>query len=175
MDLTPQIESGMVVVQQVDPAELSPGEFVAAVRRRVEEDGCKLVLIDSLNGYLNAMPEERFLTIQLHELLTYLGQKGVTTVLVVAQHGLVGGTMESPVDVSYLSDSVILTRYFESGGRVRKAISVVKKRSGRHEETVRELQLGSEGLVVGPPLERFRGILSGWPGGESSPPMGRPA
>jgi circadian clock protein KaiC len=165
MDLAPHIKANRVMVQQVDPAELSPGEFVYAVRRRVEQQNCKLVMIDSLNGYINAMPEERFLTIQLHELLTYLGQKGVTTILVVAQHGLVGKEMQSPVDLSYLADCVMLTRYFELQGRVKKAISVVKKRSGAHEETIRELSVKAGGLQVGEPLEHLRGVLSGipWP------------
>jgi circadian clock protein KaiC len=162
-DLRPHIEAGRIAVQQVDPAEMSPGEFVHAVRRQVEERGCRVVVIDSLNGYVNAMPEERFLTIQLHELLTYLGQQGVTTLLVVAQHGLMGAAMQSPVDVSYLADSVILTRYFELKGRVKKAISVVKKRSGPHEETIRELRVGKGGVSVGRPLENLRGILTGVP------------
>jgi circadian clock protein KaiC len=169
MDLAAQVESGRVVIKQVDPAELSPGEFVHTVRRQVEERNCRLVVIDSLNGYMNAMPEERFLTIQMHELLTYLGQKGVTTILVVAQHGLVGGKMESPVDVSYLADSVILTRYFELKGRVRKAISVVKKRSGAHEETIRELSVGTNGIRVGKPLEDLRGVMTGVPVYEGQP------
>ncbi|HEY2588548.1 MAG TPA: ATPase domain-containing protein [Tepidisphaeraceae bacterium] len=163
MDLQSQIDAGRIVVQQIDPAELSPGEFVHAVRRQVETCDCRLVIIDSLNGYMNAMPEEKFLSIQLHELLTYLGQKGVTTILVVAQHGLVGGTMQSPVDVSYLADSVILTRYFEYKGRVKKAISVVKKRSGSHEETIRELRLDTGGIRVGEPLEALHGVLTGVP------------
>jgi len=112
---------------------------------------------------MNAMPEEHFLTIQLHELLTYLGQKGVATILVVAQHGLVGSTMLTPVDVSYLADSVILLRYYEFNGEIRKAVSVVKKRSGNHEKAIRQLTLGTDGLVVGPPLTEFRGVLSGTP------------
>jgi circadian clock protein KaiC len=112
---------------------------------------------------MNAMPEERFLTIQLHELLTYLGQKGVTTIMVVAQHGMLGAGMQSPVDVSYLADSVILTRYFELEGRVKKAISVVKKRSGAHEDTIRELRIGAGGIRVGKPLENLRGVLTGVP------------
>jgi circadian clock protein KaiC len=163
MDLQPQIAAGRITLQQVDPAEMSPGEFVHTVRREVEEHACGIVVIDSLNGYINAMPEERFLTIQLHELLTYLGQKGVTTILVVAQHGLMGSAMQSPVDVSYLADSVILTRYFELRGRVKKAISVVKKRSGAHEETIRELRVGEGGIHVGEPLEQLRGVLTGVP------------
>ena len=169
IDLKSQMDAKRVAVQQVDPAELSPGEFVHNVRRHVEERDCKLVVIDSLNGYMNAMPEERFLTIQLHELLTYLGQKGVTTLMVVAQHGLTGTTMQSPVDISYLADSVILTRYFELQGRVKKAISVVKKRSGAHEETIRELHIGTGGIEVGEPLERLRGVLTGVPSFERAP------
>jgi len=163
IDLQAHIDGGTITLQQVDPAEMSPGEFVHAVRRQVEERHAKVVVIDSLNGYINAMPEERFLTIQLHELLTYLGQKGVTTILVVAQHGLMGSAMQSPVDVSYLADSVILTRYFELRGRVKKAISVVKKRSGMHEEAIRELRVGKGGIQVGKPLENLRGVLTGVP------------
>ena len=173
MDLAPHIQSGRVTVQQVDPAEMSPGEFVQTVRRHVEDCDCRLVVIDSLNGYINAMPEERFLTIQLHELLTYLGQKGVTTILVVAQHGLMGSAMQSPVDVSYLADSVILTRYFELKGKVKKALSVVKKRSGAHEDAIRELRIGGGGLHVGKPLENRRGVLTGVPAFDHEPGPGR--
>jgi circadian clock protein KaiC len=162
-DLQPYLDKGTVTIQQVDPAELAPGEFVQAVRQAVEERHCRVIVIDSLNGYLNAMPEERFLTIQLHELLTYLGQRGVTTILVVAQHGLMGSGMQAPVDVSYLADSVILTRYFELQGRVKKAVSVVKKRSGAHEDTIRELRLGRQGLSVSEPLQKLRGVLTGVP------------
>lgn len=161
--LAAQIDAGVVEVQQVDPAELSPGEFVAEVRRQVERRHCRLVVIDSLNGYLNSMPEERFLTIQLHELLTYLGQQGVTTIMVVAQHGLVGSNMQTPVDVSYLADCVVLTRYYELEGRVKKAISVVKKRSGEHEETIREMRMGKGGLKLSEPLQNLRGVLTGVP------------
>ncbi|HVS69742.1 MAG TPA: ATPase domain-containing protein [Phycisphaerae bacterium] len=170
---------GQVDLQQIDPAELSPGEFAARVCRAVDEDGARLVVIDSLNGYMNAMPEEQFLTAQLHELLTYLGQQGVTTFLVVAQHGLLGSTMQSPVDTSYLADSVVLLRYFEYAGMVKKAISVVKKRSGPHEETIREIWFDRQGIHLSEPLRRFRGILTGVPvelGSETSaaavPPPG---
>ena len=162
MDLRGHVERGQIAVQQVDPAELSPGEFVQRVRDCVEQDGCRVVAIDSLNGYLNAMPEERFLIIQLHELLSYLGQQGVLTILVAAQHGLVGERMVSPIDVSYLADTVVLMRYFEASGAIRLALSVVKKRSGPHERTIRELQLGP-GIRVGPPLTDFSGVLSGIP------------
>lgn len=155
--------AGQVEFQQIDPAELSPGEFVARVCRAVEQDGAQVVVIDSLNGYLNAMPEEQFLTAQLHELLTYLGHKGVTTFLVVAQHGLLGSNMQTPVDTSYLADSVLLLRFFEYGGKVKKAISVVKKRSGPHEETIREVWFDKGGIHLSEPLVRFRGILTGVP------------
>jgi circadian clock protein KaiC len=163
MGLRGQVEAGRVSVQQVDPAELSPGELTHAVRRAAERDRARVVVIDSLNGYLNAMPEERFLTIQLHELLTYLGQQGVVTILIVAQHGLLGNAMQTPVDASYLADTVILLRYFEAGGRLLRAVSVVKRRGGAHEETLREFRLGPGGLVVGEPLENFHGILTGTP------------
>ena len=159
MDLTEHLESGRIAIQQVDPAELSPGEFAHLVRQAVEGEGgrpgAKVVVIDSLNGYLNAMPEERFLTIQLHELLTYLGHKGVVTFLIVAQHGMLGRRCRRPVDTSYLADSVILFRYFEATGEVRQAISVVKKRSGRHERTIREFWMDDSGLHVGEPLRRL--------------------
>jgi circadian clock protein KaiC len=161
--LQEEMESGRVSVQQIDPAEVPPGEFVQLVREQVEERKISILVIDSLNGYVNAMPEERFLTIHMHELLTYLGQHGVATLLVVAQHGLVGSTMFAPVDVSYLADTVILFRYFELSGEIRKAVSVVKKRSGSHEKAIRPFAIGSEGLMVGPPLTEFHGVLSGTP------------
>ncbi len=155
--------AGQVSVRQVDPAELSPGEFVHLVRQAVEKDNARVVVIDSLNGYMNAMPEERFLTAQLHELLTYLGRRGVTTLMVVAQHGMMGTNMTSPVDTSYLADSVVLLRYFEYAGKVKKAISVVKKRSGAHEESIRELFFDEKGIHLSEPLAKFRGILTGVP------------
>jgi circadian clock protein KaiC len=164
--LREQMEAGQVIVQQIDPAELSPGEFAHVVQQAVRPDtgnGARVVVIDSLNGYLNAMPEESFLTIQLHELLTYLAQQGVVSLLVVAQHGLVGSGMVTPIDASYLADTVVMLRYFEAAGRVRKAISVMKKRSGAHEDTIREIQLGSGGISVGEPLDQFQGILTGVP------------
>jgi circadian clock protein KaiC len=163
MDLAGHVKSGRVGLHQIDPAELPPGEFVHLVRQAVETRHITVLVIDSLNGYLHSMPEERFLTIQLHELLTYLGQKGVATILVVAQAGLIGANMLTPVDVSYLADSVILLRYYELSGQLRKAISVVKKRSGPHEQSIRPFSLGTEGLAVGPPLTEFRGVLSGTP------------
>lgn len=162
LPLKDALDRGLVRFQQIDPAELSPGEFAANVRRSVEVDGARLVVIDSLNGYLNSMPDGRFLILQMHELLTYLNQQGVLTLLVLAQHGLVG-PMDTPLDISYLSDSVLMLRYFEYAGVVRRALSVVKKRSGNHEHTIREFRLTSEGIVVGPPLANFSGIFSGTP------------
>ncbi len=164
MALDAAIESGKLAVRQVDPAEMGPGEFVASVDRSVVEDRTRVVVIDSLNGYLNAMPEERALALQLHELLAVLNQRGVTTFMVLAQHGLLGPGMTSPIDVSYLADTVMMLRYFEADGAVRKAISVIKKRSGRHEDSIREFQMGGpQGISVGPPLSGFRGILTGVP------------
>jgi circadian clock protein KaiC len=160
--LQDKLDRGLVRYQQIDPAEMSPGEFAANVRDCVEKDGARVVIIDSLNGYLNAMPDGRFLILQMHELLSYLSQKGVLTILVLAQHGLVG-PMDTPLDISYLSDAVIMLRYFEHGGTVRRALSVVKKRSGRHEHTIREFKLSAEGISVGPPLTHFSGIFSGTP------------
>ncbi len=171
MNLSPHIESGLISVRQIDPAEMSPGEFIQTVRDAVELASARIVIIDSLNGYLQAMPEEQFLTAQLHELLSYLRQRGVLTILVVAQHGFLGN-MSPPIDVSYLADTVVLTRYFESQGRVRKAISVVKRRAGRHEDSIREFNLSPAGIVVGPPLSQFHGILTGVPIFEGSEDAG---
>jgi len=154
---------GSITVQQIDPAEMAPGEFVSLARTAVEERHARVVVVDSLNGYMNAMPQEQFLVLQLHELLTYLGQRGVVTILVVAQHGVVGGSMNTPVDVSYLADTVLLFRHFESGGRLRKALSVLKKRTGGHESTIRELVIGPVGIRVGPALVDFHGVLTGIP------------
>jgi circadian clock protein KaiC len=163
MDLKAQREAGRVKIQQVDPAELSPGEFAHIVRREQKRHNSRVVVIDSLNGYLNAMPEERFLTLHLHELLTYLGQQGVVTFLVVAQHGLLGSGMQTPIDASYLADTVILLRYFEATGKVRRAVSIMKKRSGPHEDTLREFRLQPGGIWVGDPLTEFHGVLAGVP------------
>jgi circadian clock protein KaiC len=162
LPLAKHIESGLVRFQQIDPAELSPGEFGAIVRRSVEGDNARIVVIDSLNGYMNAMPDERFLILQMHELLSYLGQQGVLSILVLAQHGLVG-PMDTPLDISYLSDAVLMLRYFEVDGTVRRALSVVKKRSGDHEHTIREYRLTKGGIQLGPPLKGFRGIFTGTP------------
>jgi circadian clock protein KaiC len=161
------IESGLIRVRQVDPAEMSPGEFSGAIRDLVREEDVKLVIVDSLNGYLNAMPNEKFLSLHLHELLTFLSQRGVITIMTVAQHGVIG-TMQSPVDVTYLADTVVLLRYFETEGRVKKALSVIKKRSGVHEDSIRELKMDMNGVKVGPPLKEFRGILTGTPKSHSA-------
>ncbi|MBC8087474.1 MAG: AAA family ATPase [Phycisphaerae bacterium] len=168
MPVDTYMENGLLSIRQVDPAELSPGELSTTIRRAVDgSDGhalpARVVVIDSLNGYLNAMPEEKFLTAQLHELLAYLGQQGVVTLLCVTQSGMVGSTMHAPVDTSYLADNVVLFRYFEARGHVRRAISVVKKRSGKHELTIRELTVTAEGMTIGSPLENFQGILTGVP------------
>jgi circadian clock protein KaiC len=133
------------------------------VQRAVEQNDASLIVIDSLNGYLNGMPSERFLMIHMHELLSYLGQKGVVTLLTVAQHGMMGPSMSSPIDVSFLADSVILLRFFEASGRVRQAISVVKKRRGSHERTLREMKIGAAGMQIGEVLEEFQGVLTGVP------------
>jgi circadian clock protein KaiC len=162
-DIQAHIDAGLITLQQVDPAELAPGEFSHAVTDAVERDNARVVVIDSLNGYLNAMPEERFLTIQMHELLTYLNQKGVVTILVMAQHGFLGNAMVAPVDVSYLADTVLMLRYFEADGAVHRALSVVKKRTGAHENTIRELEITSKGIRVGEPLRKFHGVLTGVP------------
>ncbi len=157
------VHAGTITVHQVDPAELTPGEFTHRIRREVEERGASVIVIDSLNGYLNAMPGERYLTIHLHEMLMYLGEKGVATLLIGAHQGLIGAAMKTPIDASYLADAVILMRYFENRGEVRQAISVVKKRGGEHERTIREFAMEQGGLRVGQPLREFRGVLTGVP------------
>ena len=157
-----RIADGSIAVRSVDPAELSPGEFITAIRHAVEVDNARVIVIDSLNGYLNAMPEERFVLVQLHELLAYLGQQGVLTLLVSAQQGLIG-QMQNTMDVSYLADNVILLRYFEAEGEVKQAISVLKKRTGVHERTIRELRICKSGVSISEPLRHFRGVLTGVP------------
>ena len=156
-------EAGLVTIRQVDPAELTPGEFADCIRDEVESRGASCVVVDSLNGYLNAMPGERYLTIHLHEMLMYLGEKGVATLLIGAHQGLIGTQMQTPVDASYLADAVILMRYYETEGEVRQAISVMKKRGGNHERTIREFKLGAGGIHIGEPLRKFRGVLTGVP------------
>jgi circadian clock protein KaiC len=162
MQLPPLLSNGSLEIQQIDPAELAPGEFVSRIRRLVEEQHLRLVVLDSMNGFLNAMPHEQFLAMQLHELLTYLGQQGVATILTLTQHGFIGNT-QSSVDVSYLADTVLLFRYFEYRGAIRQALSVIKKRSGPHERTIRELIFGKDGISVGVPLNDFEGVLTGVP------------
>jgi circadian clock protein KaiC len=173
VQLAAPLEQGIVMVQQVDPAELTPGELTHAIKTAVQ-GGVKLVVLDSLNGYLNAMPEERFLSIQLHEMLAYLGQQGVATIMIGAHRGLMGMQMTTPVDASYLADAVIMLRYFEAKGEVRQAISVVKKRGSQHERTIREFQLDRDGIQVGEALRQFRGVLTGVPifEGDVGPLMG---
>ncbi len=156
-------EDGSVTIRQVDPAELTPGEFAHQLRREVEECGATSVVIDSLNGYLNAMPGERFLTTHLHELLMYLGEKNVATLLIGAYHGVIGTQMAAPVDASYLADAVIMLRYYELRGEVHQSISVMKKRGGAHERTIREFCLDDGGVSLGEPLRDFRGVLTGVP------------
>jgi circadian clock protein KaiC len=152
----------VLVLEQVDAAEMTPGEFSERVRQCVEVHGARTVVIDSLNGFQAAMPEENALILHMHELLQFLNRQGATTFLTVAQHGLVGD-MKSPVDVTYLADTVILLRYFEALGRVRRAVSVVKKRTGSHEDTIREFRIGKDGFTLGEPLVGFQGVLRGVP------------
>lgn len=173
MDLRPFIASGQLTIRQVDPAELSPGEFASWVRNAVSDDGVRIVLVDSLNAYLHAMPEERHLTLQMHELLTYLAQQNVMTLMVLGQHGLVGD-IRSDIDLSYLADTVLLLRFFEADGEVHKAISAIKTRTTDHERTIREFDFDTDGLQVGQPLRQFAGILTGVPEyrGDPSPLLG---
>ena len=162
MDFAPHLASGKLRMRQMDPAQISPGELAARIREAVEKDAVRVVVLDSLNGYVTAMPHEEFLHLHLHELLSYLNQQGVMTVMVLAQHGLIG-SMGTPIDVSYLADSVVITRFFEALGSIRKAISIIKKRSGPHEGAVRELSMTAGGVKVGPPLADFQGVLTGVP------------
>jgi circadian clock protein KaiC len=157
------LQSGTLQLQQIDPAELSPGEFVSTIRRLVDEAGLRVLVIDSMNGLLNAMPNEQYLAMQFHELFSYLGQQGIVTIITMAQAGVIGTSMSSPVDVSYLADSIILFRYFERAGQIRQALSVIKKRSGAHERTIRELIMEPGRVSVGKPLSNFEGVLTGVP------------
>ncbi|MDP8984026.1 MAG: circadian clock protein KaiC [Pseudomonadota bacterium] len=163
IDLESAREAGRLVIEQIDAAELTPGEFAHRVRCIVEGDDLKTVVIDSLNGYQAAMPEERSLILHIHELLQYLNRHGVATFMTVAQHGLVGGDLPAPIDITYLADTVVLLRYFEARGRVRRAISVIKKRTGRHESTIREYRVENGGVTLGEPLDAFQGVLRGVP------------
>ncbi|MEJ6023950.1 ATPase domain-containing protein [Ramlibacter sp. PS4R-6] len=162
MPLRQALQDDCLTVQQIDPAELSPGQFAAAVRASVDA-GVKVVVIDSLNGYLNAVPDERFLTTHLHELLTFLGQHRVLTILVAVQQGMLGGSMSSAMDASYVADNVLILRYFENDGEIQQAISVFKKRGSAHERTIRAFSLGKGGIQVGPVLRGYRGLLTGVP------------
>jgi circadian clock protein KaiC len=162
IDLEAMQRSGNLYIEQVDAAELSPGEFAHLVRKRVDEDSIKTVAIDSLNGYQAAMPEENSLVLHIHELLQYLNRRGAATFMTVAQHGLVG-EMKAPVDVTYLADTVVLLRYFEALGSVRRALSIIKKRTGAHESTIREYRIDNHGLTIGEPLDGFQGVLRGVP------------
>lgn len=171
MDIQPHIKSSRMLLEQINPAELSPGEFIEKVRRAVGKTHARVIVIDSLNGFLQSMPGEEFLAMQLHELLAYLNQHGIVTVMVLAQAGMIGVTMQTPADVSYLADNILLLRYFEATGEVRKAISAVKRRSGRHEEFIRELSLEPGGIRVGEPLRRFQGVLTGVPSFLGGPPI----
>jgi circadian clock protein KaiC len=163
LDPVPWLETGKLHMEQIDPAELSPGEFVQHVRDTVEKRNARIVVIDSLNGFMNAMPDEAHLPLQMHELLGFLNHRGVVTILVLSQAGLVSSNMTTPADLSYLADNVMLFRYFEAAGRVHKAISVVKKRSGPHEDTIRELRMADGCITIGEPLAGFRGVLTGVP------------
>lgn len=163
MDVGSAIANGRLLLRQIDPAEMSPGEFAQAIRDAVRQRHACVVVIDSLNGYLNAMPDDRFLIAQLHEMLSFLGQSGVATMLVGAQHGLIGTQMQSPVDASYLADAVVMLRYYELDGAVRQAISVLKKRGGGHERFIRAFTMSDCGIEIGEPLRDYRGILTGVP------------
>jgi circadian clock protein KaiC len=163
MDLSAPLEDGRLSIMQIEPTQMSPGEFANEVVRAVERDGVTMLAIDSINGYMNAMPSERLLGVQLHELLSYLADRGVTSILTLVQHGIFGGPVDEAAEVSYLADTVILLRYFEFQGAVRGAISVVKKRSGAHEHTIRECRVEKGGLHVGVPLIDFQGVLTGVP------------
>jgi circadian clock protein KaiC len=162
IDLAAMRNDGKVIVEQQDAAELTPGEFSHRVRARMDRENVRIVAIDSLNGYQASMPEEQYLTLHIHELLQYLGRRGAATFLTLAQHGMVTD-MKQPVDITYLSDTVIMLRYFEAFGRVRRAISVMKKRAGAHEDTIREFKIDSGGMKVGDPLQEFQGVLRGVP------------
>jgi len=160
--LRPHVDSGVLNVKQIDPAEIAPGELASQIVNCVENHNVRMIVLDSLNGYVNAMPQEDYLNLHLHELLSFLNQRGVVTIMVLAQHGLIGA-MGTSVDVSYLADTVILLRYFEAGGSVHKALSIIKKRSGAHEKAIRELMMSDGGIKIGPRLDGFEGVLTGVP------------
>jgi circadian clock protein KaiC len=162
MDLQKYIDQGLISLRKVDPAELTPGQFASLLRDSAAQEGTDMVVIDSLNGYIHAMPEQQFLMLQLHELLSFLSNRGVVTIMVLAQAGIMGN-MQTPLDLTYLADAVVITRYFEAFGSMKKAISIIKKRTGAHEETLRELRIGKGGVIVGEVLHEFSGIFSGIP------------
>lgn len=163
VNLKTHVESGKMAIRQVDPAELSPGEMAEIIRRTVTEKRSRIVIVDSLNGYLNSMPDGKFLIVQMHEVLTYLGQQGVASILIAAHHGMVSAHMSSPVDMSYLADTVLLMRYFEAEGEVRQVISVVKMRGGAHERSIRELRMKDGRIHLSEPMRNYRGVLTGTP------------
>jgi circadian clock protein KaiC len=174
IDLQAMCDANQLFIEQMDAAELSPGEFSHRVRARVDQEGSQVVVIDSLSGYESAMPEEQFVVLHLHELIQYLNRRGVATFITLAQHGMIGDMRQS-IDVTYIADNVILLRYFEAAGRVRRAISIIKKRSGPHEDTIREFRIDRKtGITVGPALEEFQGVLRGVPNyiGKGLPPSG---
>jgi circadian clock protein KaiC len=174
LDLDTPLRDGRLTLSQVEPTQMSPGEFAHEVVRAVEEDSASLVIIDSINGYMQAMPHERLLAVQVHELLSYLSRRGVSVIMTLVQRGIFGAPVSEAAEVSYLADAVVLLRYFEHAGTVRRAISVVKKRSGVHEQTIREFRVELGGFRVGEPLTEFRGVLTGNPEylGELAPLMG---
>ncbi len=162
LDVEKYVDEGLIYIRQIQLAELTPGELAHLIRQDVEKNNTKMVIIDSVNGYLMSTPQERFLTMQFHELLSYLNRKGIVSILIVGQFGLIG-PMHSPIDLSYLADTVVLLRYFEAEGEVRQAISVLKKRTGKHERTIREFTIDNGGIKLGKPLSDFRGVLTGVP------------
>jgi circadian clock protein KaiC len=163
MQLSQRLNSGAVSLTQIEPGDMSPGEFSYRVRTAVDRDNARVVMLDGLNGYLNAIPQVEAPLVRMHELLSFLNERGVVTLMIVAQHGIVGSHMTTPLDVSYLADTVVLLRFFESAGVVRRAVSVMKKRSGPHEQTIREFQIGPDRLRVGAALSDFQGVLTGVP------------
>jgi circadian clock protein KaiC len=174
IDIRTHMQAGLAHVQQVDPAEMSPSEFAHNIRDQVDHYNLRLVIIDSVNGYLNAMPEQRYLNLHMQELLSYLNRKGVITLLIIAQHGMLGPEVKTPIDLTSIMDTVILLRYFEAFGKVRQSIAVLKKRTGDHERTIRELHIGAQGIRIGKPLEDFQGVLTGTPSylGKTDPLLG---
>ena len=163
MNLDDHADAGRLFLQQVDPAQMSPGELVARIRNAVERENCRVIVIDSLEGYLAAMPSSQPMVLQLHEMLSYLSHQGVATFVIHPQSGLMGVTQTDPLHISYIADAVVLTRFFEADGRLRKAISVIKNRGGSHEDSIRELRIDAQGLRVGAPLAEFRGVMTGTP------------